>query len=176
MKSAWIATVTLSMYALTLSGQKPPAQNDSMSGCPMHAQHQAKSPHDDALKQRGDHGMGFSQDKTTHHFLITESGGVIQVTANAPDDKKSLDEIKMHLQHIAKAFQEGDFEIPMFVHDQTPPGVPAMTRLKSDISYKYEPVKNGGRVVISTSNSEALTAIHDFIKFQIEEHKTEDAK
>lgn len=127
------------------------------------------------MKKRGDQGMGFAQDKTTHHFLLRKDGGAIQVTANSADDKASREEIEMHLHHIAKAFQSGDFNIPMFVHDQTPPGVPVMTKLKDQIHYKYETVENGGRVVISSANAEAVTAIHEFLKFQITEHKTGDA-
>src|ERR1051326_287938 len=123
------------------------------------------------MEKRGDQGMGFAQDKTTHHFLLRKDGGAIQVTANAADDKTSREEIQMHLHHIANAFKSGDFNIPMFVHDQTPPGVSTMTKLKDQIHYKYESVENGGRVVISSLNAEAVNAIHEFLKFQIQEHQ-----
>ncbi len=126
------------------------------------------------MQQRGNQGMGFDQDKTTHHFLLNKSGGIIQVTAKSAADNTSVDQIRMHLQHIQHAFASGDFNIPMFVHDQTPPGVPAMTRLKDQIHYKYDEIENGGRVVISSHNPEAVKAVHDFLKFQIKEHKTGD--
>jgi hypothetical protein len=80
----------------------------------------------------------------------------------------------MHLQHISRAFQSGEFNIPMFVHDQMPPGVLVMTKLKDQIHYKYEPLENGGRVLISSRNPEAVAAVHDFLKFQITEHQTGD--
>lgn len=144
--------------------------------CPMHEQHQANSSqHDHAMNQRGDQGMGFAQDKTTHHFLLSNDGGVIQVTANSADDQASIDQIRMHLKHIARAFQAGDFNIPMFVHDQTPPGVPAMQNLKSAITYKYEDTDKGGRVVIWSKNADAVSAVQEFLRFQIKEHKTGDA-
>lgn len=133
----------------------------------------AVAQHNDMAK-RGNAGMGFDQDKTTHHFLLNNAGGAIQVTANSAADKTSLDQIRMHLHHIQHAFASGDFNIPMFVHDQTPPGVPAMTRLKDQIHYKYEDIESGGRVVISSENPEAVKAVHDFLKFQIREHKTGD--
>jgi hypothetical protein len=129
--------------------------------------------HDD-MQKRGNAGMGFDQNKTTHHFLLNKAGGAIQVTANSADDKTSVDQIRMHLQHIQHAFASGDFNVPMFVHDQTPPGVPTMTRLKDQIHYKYEDIENGGRVVISSGNPEAVKAVHEFLKFQIREHKTGD--
>src|SRR5689334_14579858 len=78
------------------------------------------------MEHRGNQGMGFDQQKTTHHFLLRKDGGAIQVTANSASDKASKEEIQMHLQHIARAFKAGEFNIPMFVHDQTPPGVPVM--------------------------------------------------
>jgi len=128
----------------------------------------------DEMEHRGNQGMGFDQDKIMHHFLLRKDGGAIQVTANSPDDKTSREEIQMHLHHIAQAFKSGDFNIPMFVHDQTPPGVSTMTKLKDQIHYKYESAENGGRVVISSANAEAVAAIHEFLKFQIQEHHTGD--
>jgi hypothetical protein len=154
-------------------------KQDGMKDCPMHEQHQAASAgHDHAkheLDQRGDQGMGFAQDKTTHHFLLSKDGGAIQVTANSASDKASTEEIQMHLRHIARAFQSGDFNIPMFVHDQTPPGVAVMTKLKDQIKYRYEMAENGGRVMISSENAEAVKAVHEFLRFQIKEHETGDA-
>ena len=126
------------------------------------------------MEHRGNQGMGFDQQKTTHHFVLRKDGGAIQVTAKSAGDKDSLEEIRMHLQHIRRAFQSGEFNIPMFVHDQTPPGVPEMTKLKGEIRYKYEPIENGGRVLISSRNPEAVAAVHDFLKFQITEHQTGD--
>ena len=126
------------------------------------------------MEHRGNQGMGFDQQKITHHFLLRKDGGAIQVTANSASDRESMDAIQMHLHHIAQAFKSGDFNIPMFVHDKTPPGVATMTRLKGQIHYKYESAQNGGRVVSSSANPEAVTAIHEFLKFQIQEHKTGD--
>jgi Ni/Co efflux regulator RcnB len=164
--------------ALSSSAQQTPDKTDkqdTMKDCPMHQA--ASAGHDHAnhdLEKRGDQGMGFAQGKTMHHFLLRKDGGAIQVTTNSADDKTSREEIEMHLQHIAQAFQSGDFNIPMFVHDQTPPGVATMMKLKDQIHYKYEAVENGGHVVISSANAEAVKAVHEFLKFQIAEHKTGD--
>jgi hypothetical protein len=172
--------VILAFLSMTMPGA---AQQDAKpahgNSCPMHEQHlnqqETARQHDHDLEHRGDQGMGFAQDKTTHHFLLSKAGGAIQVTANSAEDKTSVGQIRMHLQHITRAFQSGDFNIPMFVHDQTPPGVPVMTKLKSQIRYKYEELDNGGRVVISSDNPEAVSAVHAFLRFQITEHKTGDS-
>jgi len=110
-------------------------------------------------------GMGFAQGKTTHHFRLRKDGGAIQVTATQLATNRVEMKFQMHLHHIAQAFKSGDFNIPMFVHDQTPPGAATMTKLKDQIHYKYEAADNGGRVVISSVNPEAVIAIHEFLKF-----------
>jgi len=139
------------------------------------SQQETKPTDQQKLEQRGNEGMGFDQQKITHHFLLTKDGGAIQVTANSPDDKTSIDEIRMHLEHIAGAFSSGDFDIPMFVHDQTPPGVATLKRLRKKIIYKVEFIDGGGRVAIHTADARALHALWDFLRFQIREHKTGDA-
>ena len=130
---------------------------------------------DEQMNKRGDHVMGFDHTKTTHHFLLQESGGSIEVTANSSDDVESSEQIRMHLKHIAKMFTGGNFNAPMLIHDQTPPGVPVMQELKGEIEYNYEEIDRGAAVRISTKNPVALKAIHDFLRFQIKEHKTGDS-
>jgi hypothetical protein len=143
-----------------------------LAGAP--GQNQPPAKHDHDLEHRGAQGMGFDQSATTHHFLLRADGGAIQVTANSVDDKASVDQIRMHLQHIRRAFQSGDFNIPGFVHDQAPPGVPVRIRLKDQIRYQYEEIAQGGRVTISSKNPDAVAAVQSFLRFQITEHKTGD--
>ena len=131
--------------------------------------------HHAAVDERGDHVMGFDHEKTTHHFTLTAGGGVIAVSANDDADKESRDAIRNHLSHIARMFADGDFEAPMLIHDQVPPGVPVMKEKKASIQYTYEETKTGAEVVISTSDPKALAAIHDFLRFQISDHQTGDS-
>jgi hypothetical protein len=136
----------------------------------------AQDAHHDAVNSRGDKVMGFSHEKTTHHFRLFADGGEIEVTANNPKDAESRDQIRAHLPHIAQMFAAGNFNAPMLVHDRTPPGVPVLETLKDQVTYKYEQIDNGGRVRIRTRNAEALKAVHEFLRFQIEDHKTGDPK
>ncbi|MEO5762246.1 MAG: hypothetical protein ABIR28_08035 [Vicinamibacteria bacterium] len=119
--------------------------------------------------------MGFSHEKTTHHFRLRADGGVIQVTANSASDTESRDEIQKHLGHIAGMFAGGNFNAPMLVHGVTPPGTETMTKLKADIHYSYEALPSGGSVVITTKRKDALTAVHEFLRFQIKDHTTGDS-
>lgn len=140
------------------------------------AENPRADPHLHDVHKRGESaaGMGFSQTATTHHFLLTANGGVIQVTANDPADKASVDAIRKHMEHIASSFAAGDFSIPHFVHNQDVPGVKVMKKEKAQIKYAAEEMPAGERVVITTNSATALRAIHDFLRFQIRDHQTGD--
>jgi hypothetical protein len=140
------------------------------------AQTPSEADHHAGVVQRGEShdGMGFSQTTTTHHFILTPNGGIVQVTANDPKNTEQIETIQMHMKHIAEMFSEGNFSIPHFVHDQTPPGVPTMKELKDAIRYSAEPLSNGGRIKIETSSPEGIAAVHDFLRFQIKDHETGD--
>jgi hypothetical protein len=128
----------------------------------------------DEMMKRGNKVMGFDQMKTTHHFLVRDDGGLIQIQANDATDKESRDEIRQHLRHIASMFGDGNFHAPMLIHDQTPPGIETMKKLKAEIGYEFKELEGGAAIRISTKNAEALSAIHEFLVFQIKEHKTGD--
>src|SRR3984893_18462099 len=127
------------------------------------------------VNARGDQGMGFSHEKTTHHFHLLATGGAIEIQSNKPTDVASQESIRQHLAMIAVKFSEGDFAIPMFIHATLPPGVETMKRLKSKITYEAENTERGAQLRITTHDAEALTAIHSFLRFQIQDHQTEDA-
>jgi hypothetical protein len=143
--------------------------------CPMMQDQKKTNEPTAAVRKHGNSAMGFDQDKTTHHFYLRTDGGVIQVTANDVADTASREMIQRHLAHIAAAFAQGDFNIPMLVHDRVPPGVPDMKRLKNKIQYHYEGLERGGRVLIGTKDPQALAAIHKFLRFQIRDHATGDS-
>ena len=124
---------------------------------------------------RGDHVMGFSHDKATHHFLLYPDGGAIQVESNSAADTATRDEIRMHFGHIIKMFSAGDFSAPMLIHAQNPPGSGTMKKLHEDIHFTLENTDRGGRIRILTKNAEALAAIHEFLLFQIKDHQTGDS-
>jgi len=144
-----------------------------VSATPIAAQH-SHSAHA-AMDGRGAKAMGFDQARTTHHFLLFTDGGAIEVSVNDVADTKNRDAIRSHLPHIAMLFGNGNFDAPMLVHDsKNVPGTKAMTELKSAIRYQYVETAQGGRVDVITSDPAALAAVHQFLTFQIAEHKTGD--
>jgi hypothetical protein len=136
----------------------------------------ARQDHHGSSDQRGQMVMGFDQARTTHHFLLFSDGGAIDVNVSDPADTKNRDAIRSHLPHIAMMFGDGNFDAPMLVHDSTNvPGTKTMAEHKGAIRYRYVETAKGGRVDILTTDLAALAAVHQFLKFQIAEHKTGDA-
>jgi hypothetical protein len=119
--------------------------------------------------------MGFDQTKTAHHFYLYEDGGAIDIAVKDASDTKDLDAIRSHLPHIATMFGAGDFDAPMLVHDSKDvPGTAVLARQKAVITYRYSDTTTGGRVDIVTKDADVLTALHEFLAYQIKEHRTGD--
>src|SRR6266478_4209320 len=162
MRTFTLLYVSACLLPLALPAQQPPSS--------------AQDPaHHDAVSSRGDHAMGFSHETTTHHFRLYKTGGGLDVSANNPKDSATRDEIRMHLSHISKRLAAGDFDVPMLIHDTTPPGAATMAKLRDQIHYLYGATPNGAKIQISSDNREALQAIHAFLRFQISDHRTGDA-
>ena len=62
--------------------------------------------HQAIMNEHGDHVMGFSHDKTTHHFELNYDGGLIDVRSNDVRDIESRNQIRSHFRHIAQMFAE----------------------------------------------------------------------
>lgn len=154
--------------ALTILAFQHPAMPPGMT----HEEHVKQMQKDAELKKRGTLAMGFDQDKTTHQFRTSATGGSIEVDVRDPADAASREQIRTHLKDIAAAFAKGDFAKPFQTHAEVPPGVPAMRRLRAVIHYKYEETAGGGAVRISTSDPVALKAVHAFLAYQAREHHT----
>src|ERR1700688_444386 len=160
--------VLSSMVALSLFALRIMAQTTTPSPTAADAHRAAE------VDQRGDEGMGFSHAMTGHHFHLSPDGGSIEVESDRPDDNASKEAIRRHMQKIAGMFSQGDFSLPMFIHDTVPPGVEVMKRLKDQIAYTSENTAKGAQVRIVTRNPEALVAVHEFLRFQIKDHPTTD--
>ena len=143
-----------------------------LMAAPAAAQHDQ---HHAALDARGATFMGFDQKATAHHFILTKEGGRIEVTAKDAKDTASVTQIRDHLRHIATVFGKGDFALPGLVHDtKAVPGVDAMKKHAASLTYTFEEIDRGAHVRITGASSEAIAAVHEFLRFQITDHKTGD--
>jgi hypothetical protein len=115
------------------------AQPQTTMESPMRDQHQKSADHVADVDDRGDHAMGFSHESTVHHFTLLPDGGIIEVDIKADQDDTTREQIRMHLTHIAAMFSGNNFDVPMFIHDRIPPGVPVMKEKHASINYTFQP-------------------------------------
>jgi hypothetical protein len=135
----------------------------------------AQQSHQPMVNQHGDQVMGFSHEKTTHHFELDQDGGLIEVRVNDVADVASRDEIRKHFHHIAQMFAAGNFNAPMLVHDRKDvPGTATMSALKDKLHWQLQETARGAKLIVVADNQAALEAVHDFLRFQIADHQTGD--
>jgi hypothetical protein len=123
------------------------------------------------LQRRGHAAMGVDQYTSTHLFQPLPDGGRIELQRDTAD---SADRIRIleHMGEIAAAFGAGDFTVPGFVHAREVPGTAVMTALRARISYAVESLPRGAAIRLTTGDSSALEAIHEFLAFQRQDHRT----
>lgn len=154
-----------------VSGLAGAAAAQDHADCPM----AASGSHRAQVDHRHDDATGVAHEATVHHFVLAKDGGSIRLEVRDSGQVEERDPIREHLQTVARSFAAGDFSLPMLIHDQVPPGVGVMRKRKSAIQYSYAPSENGGVVRISTRDTRALEAVHEFLRFQIRDHGTSDS-
>jgi hypothetical protein len=126
-----------------------------------------------ALQQRGAGVMGVDQYTSTHQFASLRDGGTIALERDA-GDTAGVRTIREHLRRITQAFAEGDFSASTAVHAQAVPGVNVMRARRQSIRYEFRALPGGGEVRITTSDPDALRAIHEFLAFQRADHRVKE--
>jgi uncharacterized protein YjhX (UPF0386 family) len=121
------------------------------------------------MQQRGKIAMGVDQNSSIHKFDDLADGGRIELQRDR-DDTAGVRTIRDHLRDIEKAFSTGDFSTPAFVHMRDVPGTRIMTARRAFIRYRFEPLSRGGQLRITTTDSSALEAVHQFLAFQRDDH------
>jgi hypothetical protein len=147
------------------------AYADEHANCPHHPSSQRA-----AVDSRHDEVTRVPHNASVHHFLLNEAGGTIRLEVTDATDIAGRDRVRAHLQVVSRSFASGDFALPMLIHDQVPPGVDVMKARKESIGYTFAPTDRGGEVRIATKDAVARSAIHAFLRFQIDDHGTGDPK
>ncbi len=120
--------------------------------------------------QRGNVAMGFEQEKITHKFIPTETGGEIIIMPINTSDSTTLNLIREHITDIQKDFSNGNFTKPFFIHAEQVPGTNTMNEKKELIEYDIRQISNGSILSMSTNDKVVINAIRDFMEYQGSEH------
>jgi hypothetical protein len=165
----------LTKIVLALAALLAPAAvlGQDHSSCPMRSK---AAEHRAAVDHRHDAATGVSHADSVHHFLLTPDGGTIRLEATPDAPAEDREQIRIHLRHVARAFAAGNFDLPMLIHAQVPSGVAVMKKRKARIQYAFSETDRGGEVRITTRDTAARAAVHDFLRFQIDDHGTGDPR
>jgi hypothetical protein len=141
-------------------------------GC--HRSDQSAAPTTDtsfaAMQDRGAAVMGVDQYTSHHVFEDLADGGRIVLERNDTTDSAGIAAIRDHMRTIAADFTAGDFSKPFQVHGEKVPGTDVMAARRAKISYQEADRPAGGEVRITSSDSAAIAAIHEFLAYQRSAH------
>jgi hypothetical protein len=129
---------------------------------------------DPALLSRAAKVSGFDSDRVTRHFYVLKNGGAVEITAKDPNDEATTKAIQAHLKKESEQLAKGNFEIVSGIYGRTPESAPQLKKLRDEITYAMVPQENGGVLRMLTVNPTAKTAVHDYLRFQIDQWKSGD--
>jgi hypothetical protein len=124
-----------------------------------------------ALQSRGAAVMGVDQYTSAHVFESLPDGGRIVLERPDAADTAGVRTIREHMRMIAAAFRRGDFTAPGLVHAQQVPGTPVISSRADRIGYLAIDRPRGAEVRITTTDPDALAAVHEFLAFQRADHR-----
>ena len=116
--------------------------------------------------------MGVDQHTSAHVFEDLPDGGRVVLERDDATDSAAIAAIRLHMREIAASFRAGDFTKPFQVHAQTVPGTAVLRDRRATISYAPVDRPRGGEVRITSRDSAAIRAIHEFLEFQRQQHHT----
>ena len=123
------------------------------------------------VQQRGGTVMGVDQYTSRHVFASLPDGGSITLQ-RLEEDSAGTAQIRQHMREIAAQFARGDFSAPFVVHDMIVPGTAVMTARRDQIRYSVADVERGAVLRLVTTDAAARTAIHEFMEFQRQDHRS----
>jgi len=123
-----------------------------------------------AIQKRGAMVMGVDQYTSRHTFDLLPDGGRISLVRDTRDSA-GVRAIRAHMQEIARSFAAGDFAHAFAVHQHELPGTDVMRQRRAAIQYSVDTLPDGGAVRITSSDSLAVQAIHQFLSAQRMEHQ-----
>lgn len=129
---------------------------------------------DNDLNTRFSKALGTDTNKVVQHYYLVKNGGVIEFTAKDPNDNATISAVQKYLDAQKDLFEKGKTDADADVHGKVPDGLPVLKRLRNEITFFAVKSDSGAALRMFSINDQARQAIQDFMKFQINEHKTGD--
>lgn len=128
------------------------------------------------VQTRGRAVMGVDQYTSQHVFEQLPSGGRVVLDRADSLDAAGITAIREHMRDVAGDFRVGDFTKPFAVHAQQVPGTGVMRTKQARIKYDVVDRPRGAEIRISTTDPEAVAAVHAFLAFQRSDHRASNAE
>jgi predicted aspartyl protease len=93
-------------------------------------------------------------ERSSKRILLDKQGGVIEIRTTHRDDKETRDAVRQRLQEEAR--------------QGIAPDSPTVQQHQGEIQYRYENTPLGGRIRITAKSRDALQAIQDFLRSQMD--------
>jgi len=115
--------------------------------------------------------MGVNQYTSRHVFEDLPDGGRVVLDRDDASDTAAIRTIRSHMRDIEAAFRQGNFAAPGLVHAREVPGTDVMSARRAAISYTTVDRPRGAELMIRTTDSAAVAAVHRFLAFQRSDHR-----
>lgn len=125
------------------------------------------------MNARFSKALGVSLDKVALHYYLVKNGGVIELASKDPNDTATIEAIQKYLQTQKDLWEKGKDPVTE-VHGKAPESVNLMRKLRNDITFYTAKTDTGAVLRMFSINNQARGAIQEYLKFEIEEHKTGD--
>ena len=122
------------------------------------------------VEARGATVMPFDQQRTTHVFHSTSTGGVQSVVAKDRADLKQIVLVRAHLRKEASRFAVGDFTDPMAIHGMKMPGLDTLRHGAGRVRVAYSTIARGAQISYTTTEPSLVAALHEWFDAQLMDH------
>jgi hypothetical protein len=129
---------------------------------------------DPALLTRATRVSGVDSERVNRHFYVLKNGGAVEITAKDANDDATIKAIQTYLKKESDLWMKGNFDNIAAVYGRAPEATTQLKKLRDNVTYAVVPEENGAVVRMLTINPMAKSAIHDYLRFQIDQLKTGD--
>ena len=151
------AVLTLALLTIAASAQEPPRPYV-----------------DPAFLNRVTKVTGFDSERVVRHFYLLKNGGAIEVVAKDPKDETTVKAVQTYLKKESDSWTKGNFENVNAMYGKLPEGTPELKKLRDSVTFAAVPEESGGVLRLLTVNPQAKSAIHEYLKYQIDQFKSGD--
>jgi hypothetical protein len=149
--------LAMAVLAITLSGQELPRPYV-----------------DPTLLDRVTKVSGFDSERVVRHFYLLKNGGAVEVVVKDPHDETTIKAVQAYLKKESDLWAKGNFDNVNAIYGKLPEGTPQLKKMRDSVTFAAVPEENGGVLRLLTVSPQAKSAIHDYLRFQIDQFKTGD--